>query len=172
MRDISEEDKPKILQDLLNQRYQAEHHMRQRSADFTKWILGLGVGLLWIILSQTQLTMTQKILTTIFVIFLTGGTIYFLSEICKGFLTNRRIIIRIETLLGFYKSDVYHQDQIILPAEYEKSNDQRVPSHFKSLYTLLIIICLFLVIVIFSNPVEKNDSIDRKPVPSSTTILQ
>ena len=61
MTSISENDKPKILQDLLNQRYQAERLMRQRSTDFTKWILGLGIMLLWIILSQIQLTIIQKV---------------------------------------------------------------------------------------------------------------
>ncbi len=83
--DLPVEDKLRIIQDFLNQRYDAEHKMRQRSADFTKWILGLGVGLIWILLSSVELTSTQKYITSIFIIFFTAGAIYYISEICKGF---------------------------------------------------------------------------------------
>lgn len=160
MININEDEKPKILQDLLNQRYQAEHLMRQRSADFTKWILGLGIGLLWIILSKAQLTMTQKLITSIFVVSFTVGTIYFLREICKGFVNNKKVIIKLESLLGFYKSGVFCDGQSILPPEYKESQNKKAPSHFKSLYTLLIVLCIFLLVVIFSNPVEKNESVN------------
>ena len=156
--EFPEEDKLKIIQDFLNQRYDAEHKMRQRSADFTKWILGLGIGLLWILLSKEHLTNIQKIITSLFVIFFNIGTIYFISEICKGFKANRNIIIKLEKILGFYRKGIYINDSSILPEKYQNINNIKIPSHFKSLYFLLIIICAFLLFVIIYNPAPEDRS--------------
>jgi len=156
MPEISEQEKPRVLQDLLNQRYQMEHLMRQRSVDFTKWILGFGIAFLWIILSQAQLSIFQKVFASIFVLAFTGATLFFIFELCKGFLNNRKIIIRLESLLGFYSAGLYHEKESILPKEYEQSSQVKVPSHFKTLYALLVILCLFLMAVILLNPVHGN----------------
>lgn len=154
MPEISEQEKPRILQDLLNQRYQAEHLMRQRSVDFTKWIIGFGIAFLWIILSQAQLSLFQKIFASVFVITFTGATIFFISEISRGFLNNKKIIVKLESLLGFYSAGLYDEKESILPKEYEQSSQVKVPSHFKTLYALLIILCLLLMAVIWVNPVR------------------
>lgn len=164
--EFPEEDKLRIVQDFLNQRYDAEHKMRQRSADFTKWILGLGIGLLWILLSKEHLTNIQKIITSLFVIFFTIGTLYFIAEICKGFKENRNVIIKLEKILGLYSHGIFIKDSSILPEKYQNINNVKFPSHFKSLYFLLIIICAFLLFVIIYNPTPE-DNIKR---PAQTTI--
>lgn len=166
--ELHEEDKLNIIQDFLNQRYDAEHKMRQRSADFTKWILGLGIGLLWILLSEENLTNIQKVITSLFVIFFTIGTIYFISEICKGFKVNRNIIIKLEKLLGFYDEGIFIEDNSLLPKKYQNTDKIVIPSHFKSLYFLLIIICTFLLFVIIYNPTPENDLV----APNQTTIKE
>ena len=165
--EIPEEEKLRIIQDFLNQRYNAEYKMRQRSADFTKWILGLGIGLLWILLSTKHLTNIQKIITSLFVLFFTIGTIYFISEICKGFKVNRNIIIKLEKVLGFYTKGVFIKDSSILPEKYQTVHEIKIPSHFKSLYFLIIIICAFLLFVIIYNP-PPEENINKPP---QTTII-
>lgn len=152
MINIKEDIKTHIVQDLLNQRYQSEHLMRQRSTDFTKWILGIGVGLLWIILSKDTITLCQTIVLSSFIIIFTSLATYFLYEICRGFMNNRMIIIKLESTLGFYETNAYSKDSTILPIVYKESSNQKIPSHFKTLFALLIVIGILLLITILMVP--------------------
>jgi len=93
---INEDNKIDILRDLLKERYEASHKMRDRSLKFAIWVLGFGIALIWILLSGLSLGLVQKIILTIFVVivgFLTG---IFLKSIDKGFVNNRKVMIRIE----------------------------------------------------------------------------
>jgi len=153
---IKEEEKVKIIQDLLNQRYQAEHMMRERSQDFTKWILGFGIGLLWIILSNNPIFLIQKIILSIFIFILLLLTCYYLVEINKGFKNNRGIIIKLEELLGFYKVNYYLENDSIFPEKYHR----KTFSHFKSLFIFIIVTAITLILLIFTNPINQNDKND------------
>ena len=52
------------------------------------------------------------------------------------------MIINIEETLGFYQKEMYLDNKSILPAEYEDTYNKKTPSHFKTLYSLLLIICI------------------------------
>lgn len=153
---IKDTEKSNIIQDLLNQRYQAEHLMRQRSSDFTKWLLGFGIGLLWIVLSSTPLSLIQKILLSAFIFLLVLSGYYFLYEMYKGFIVNRRIIIKLETALGLYGNNIYLENDSLYPEKYKQIDNVKVFSHFKTLFILLIIISISLITMIFANPVSQD----------------
>jgi hypothetical protein len=153
--DIPEEQKPSIIQSLLNERYSAEHSMRERSVNFTKWILGLGIALLWVLLTKADLELFQKLFAAVFVISYSAASIWFLSEICRGFTNNRRVIVKLESMLKFYEKDYYLKGHTIFPDEYKNSSKHRIPSHFKSLYTLIVVLSVFLTALIVTKPASR-----------------
>jgi len=58
--EISEENKSNVLLAQLHDRYDALHKMRDRSMQFVLWILGLGLGMSWLLINETVLTYSQK----------------------------------------------------------------------------------------------------------------
>jgi hypothetical protein len=62
---ISEEKKIDVLLSQLQERYDALHKMRDRSMQFVLWILGFGLGLAWLLISEASFTLSQKILISI-----------------------------------------------------------------------------------------------------------
>ena len=147
---LEEEQRLEIIQNLLSQKYEAEHKMRERSASFTKWILGLGMALIWILLTKSGFAGWQKLFVSLFVLSFSGVSIWFLSEICKGFRNNRDIVVKLEELLELYEPGVYMKDKPLFPAEYTRAHTNGIPSHFKSLYGLIGILALFLMVLILA----------------------
>ena len=49
---ISEEKKLDVLLAQLQERYDALHKMRDRSMQFVLWILGLGLGMAWLLINE------------------------------------------------------------------------------------------------------------------------
>ena len=129
--------------------------MRERSVNFTKWILGLGIALLWVVLTKTDLDLFQKLFTTLFVISYFAASIWFLSEICRGFTNNHSVIVKLESILKFYEKNHYLKGHAILPDEYKNFSKNRIPSHFKSLYTLIVVLSVFLIVLIVTKPASR-----------------
>lgn len=150
---INDDQKISVLTNMLNERYKAEHNMRDRSVNFTKWILGLGIALLWVLLIKTDLDSFTKFFSSAFIIIYSVLSFWFLLEICKGFKNNRNIIIRLENALSLYEKGNYLNDEAILPQEYKKPySNKRIPSHFLSLYGLLLILAIFLIGLVWLKP--------------------
>lgn len=161
---IPEEEKIKIMQTLLSEKYSAEHKMRERSARFTIWILGLGMALLWILLWKDSLDFYQKLIICAFIVSYSALSLWFLEEICKGFKANREIIIKLEDFLGLYQEGEYLEKDTILPAEYRKIYKRASPSHFKSLYALILVLAIFIIAKVLAAP--------STPITSDKTTLK
>jgi|LSQX01.3.fsa_nt_gb small-conductance mechanosensitive channel len=145
---VDDKRKIDILINLLNERYDASHKMRERSLSFAVWILGLGIALIWLLLNMDiSLSIFQKIILTIFIASIGCLTKKFLFSIETGFKNNREIMIRIEKILGFYEQDIYSKGESIYPESYKNVEDTKV-SHFRSIYlwvyTIFIIIELLI----------------------------
>lgn len=141
---ISGDKKVDVLLNLLNERYAASHRMRERSLNFALWILGFGIGIAWMLLSQITLTFSQKIILTTFVIIIGCLTKIFLCAIEVGFDRNRKVMVKIEETLGCYKANIYSEGTALFPEAY-KTLDKKETSHFKSLYQWVWVIIGVLI---------------------------
>jgi len=158
---IDEKDKINILLNLLTERYNASHRMRERSLNFALWILGFGVAIAWLLLSGVSLTIFQKVVLTIFVIIVSILATYFLHCIKKGFDNNKELIIDIEQALGCYEEGVYINSKSLFPEEY-RENIEELPGfkkvlrllgfHFVSIYIWIIGITSMIILLIWFGP--------------------
>lgn len=164
---INDDKKISVLSNMLNERYKAEHNMRDRSVNFTKWILGLGIALLWILLLKTDLNLFTKYFSSAFIVTYSVLSFWFLLEICKGFKNNRNVMIRLETAMLLYEEGSYLNNEAILPKEYKKPYSKKEsPSHFRSLYGLLFVLAIFLIGLVWYKP--STDKIkNQDPVKSN-----
>lgn len=143
---LDDKEKISVACNLLNERYSAEHNMRERSLNFTIWILGLGIALLWTLTCKTDLIISQQKCFFVFLIAYSGLSLWFLRCIEKGFLNNRKVIIKLESLLGCYQKGFYIKEDTLYPEEYKFDKKQNVTSHFLSLYLLIIALAVFLLV--------------------------
>lgn len=148
---ISEDKKIDILLNLLKERYEASHKMRDRSLKFAIWILGFGIALIWILLGDSPLGFLSKIILTALVIIIGILTGTFLKSIDKGFVNNRAVMINIEEALECYDKGVYLENASLFPNEY-RDLSKKDTSHFRSIYKWLIIIGLVVISVIWIAP--------------------
>ena len=164
METIPENEKPQIIQELLNQKYQAEHLMRERSTNFTKWILGFGLGFIWILLSQKNLSLPQQIIIVIFISLLAGASIYFIYDICKGFKNNRNIVVKLEDCLKLHDKGIYTDGFSLYPSDYKIDYKKKckTPSHFKTLYMLIFITGVIIILITIFHPNPNSKNIDNK----------
>ena len=84
--------------------------------------------------------------------FYSALSLWFLAEICKGFKANRGIIIKLEDFLGLYREGEYLEKDTILPAKYRTLFNRAIPSHFKSLNALIIVLAIFILAVVLAAP--------------------
>lgn len=148
---ISEEKKFEILLAQLQERYEALHKMRDRSMQFVLWILGLGLGMAWLLIDEITLTCSQQRAITCLLILLGFATFWFIYGIERGFKTNRQIMIRLETALRLYEQDFYDIHECILPASFAKEK-RKWTDHFKTLYVFIITVFIALIILTWTNP--------------------
>lgn len=153
--EINESDKTTILLNLLNERYNASHKMRERSMKFTIWILGFGVALIWILLRGEPLIIYHKIVLSLIVLVNTVVTVWFIYSIQKGFTSNKQVMVDIEDCLGCYQEGAYIESKSIFPPEYKKVK-KTFWSHFKSIYVLVITFTCLILILIWINPRKVN----------------
>jgi len=152
---IDEKEKTHILINLLNERYNASHKIRERSLRLTIWVLGSAVALVWILISGTSLTLYQKLILTILVIVLGGITFWFIYALERGFDKNRKVMIDLEEALGCYKEGLYLDSRTLYPNGYKQIREKSLFSHFKSIYALLIPITVLIILLIWLKPLEE-----------------
>ena len=153
---IADERKLDILIAQLDERYGALHKMRDRSMNFVLWILGLGLGLAWLLISEVALNKTQSFLIVAFLTATGLASILFLSAINRGFNHNRAIVIKLETILKLYDDDFYGSLGAVLPREFS-SKKPGWSGHFTTLYGLLAIVFTCLIILTFVNPCRSRE---------------
>lgn len=149
---IDQKVKTTILLNFLSERYNVSHKIRERSLRLTIWILGLAVALVWILVSGTSLTPSQKWILTILVIILGAVTFWFLYSLERGFNKNRKVMIGLEEALGCYEEGVYLASKTLFPSEYKELKKKSRFSHFKSIYILIIPIAILIVVLIWLTP--------------------
>jgi len=159
---ISEEKKLDVLLAQLQERYDALHKMRDRSMQFVLWILGLGLGMAWLLINETVLTYVQRCAITVLLLVLCIVTFLFVYAIGRGFKANRQVIIRLETALKLYEKNYYGISESVLPPQFYS---QKIgwTGHFKTLYGLIIIVYLTLVILTWTNPYKSGSTSSCAP---------
>ena len=168
---ISEEKKLEVLLAQLRDRYDALHKMRSRSMQFVLWILGLGLGMAWLLINETVLTYAQRCAITVLLLVLCIVTFLFVYAIGRGFKTNRQVMIRIEKALKLYEKDCYGMSESILPAQF---SCQKIgwTGHFNTLYGLIIIVFLTLILLTWTNLSKPMSTGDRAPLDPSQIQTQ
>ncbi|OPY74207.1 MAG: hypothetical protein A4E63_00813 [Syntrophorhabdus sp. PtaU1.Bin050] len=136
---VSDDKKVDILINLLNERYDSAHKLRERSYKFTIWLLGIGVAFIGFVVTKPYLTLAQKIVLTIFITVVLLLAAFFLLSMEKGARKNRQVMIRTEEVLGCYKPGIFDDQDALYPADYMKQESPRVP-HFSYLYLWLFVI--------------------------------
>lgn len=161
--DIPEEKKLEILLSQLQERYEALHKMRDRSMQFVLWIIGLGLGMAWLLINETVSTTEQKYAITFLLLVLCIVVWCFVYAIERGFKANRRIMIRIEKALKLYEKDYYDMPKSILPAEFSR---QRIgwTGHFSSLYMLIFVVFIALIVLTWINPCKPKSTDSSAPL--------
>lgn len=146
---LDEDQKFQALLAELQERYHASHKMRERSVQFTLWISGMGIGLGWLLISQTNLVMPQRIALTLLILALFACTLYFIFGLRRGFDKNRNTLIRCEKALGLFETGLFLEDASILPSEYQGIKI-RWSDHFSTLCLWLGIVAVALLILTWS----------------------
>jgi len=145
---INDDKKVDILLSLLNERYDASHRMRERSLNFAIWILGFGIAVAWMLLRDINLSISQKVVLTIFIVIIGYLTKKFLLCIEAGFNANKEVMVTLEEALECYEQNKYIEGKSLYPEEYKKS-DRTKTSHFKSLYEWIWVIIVLLASLIW-----------------------
>lgn len=146
-----DDQKHQTLLAALQERYNASHNMRERSIQFTLWISGMAIPIGWLLISQQQLALVQKLALTLFIVALFGGTAWFMLGLKRGFLKNREVMIRCERALGMYETGVYLADSPLLSAEYCSTN-RKWSDHFSTLTVWLLTVAMSLLILAWMAP--------------------
>lgn len=149
--EISEEKKVEVLLTQLHERYEALHKMRDRSMQFVLWILGLGLGMAWLLINETSLSCNQQKAVSCLLVLLGFATILFIYGIERGFKSNRQIIIKLETALNLYDQDFYGTPEAILPPQFAKKK-KRFTDHFKTLHAIIAAVFIALIVLTWTNP--------------------
>jgi len=163
--EIPEEKKLDILMAQLKERYTALHNMRDRSTHFALWIVGLGLGMAWLLISQVRLSTLQAIELVIFLIAVGIFSINLIRAIERGFDNNRDVMVKIEKLLRLYEKGAYGPGDSILPKEFSGTRF-KWSGHFPTLYMLMttvFVLLIFLTLTNLMHPPASSQS--QKPTP-------
>ncbi len=146
--EISGDKRADVLLALLKERYEASHKMRDRSYNFSVWIMGLGMALVWLILSRPDICSNQRITLSALVVAMGLLSFRFLRNIDRGFEGNRAIMIRIERTIGCYEKSLYCDEESLYPKRYQELG-KTATSHFLSLYILLVTLGLGIIALLW-----------------------
>ena len=155
----------------LSERYMALHNMRDRSMQFTIWILGLGLALGWLLLSEIALTPIQSRVLLAFLIFIPLASHLFLRGIHTGFKNNMVIARRLERALLLLEPGAYLDTKAILDENFAGKKPyapkhlngriqhaMKCTDHFHTLNCLLITVFLLLFLLTLANPCGRQNS--------------
>ena len=148
---IGEEKKIDIVLAQLAERYSALHCMRDRSMQFTLWILGFGLGMAWLILSEVAFSSRQATLGLLFLLVMGAASLFFPRGIHVGFNNNMAIAARLESALGLFQAGFYHRTMPILNDDFARNN-RKPTGHFVTLYFLMGSVYTLLIIMLLVNP--------------------
>lgn len=163
--EIPDDKKIEILLAQLEERYTALHNMRDRSMQFALWILGFGLGMAWLLISEVTLNILQMVTLAIFLAVIGLLSINFVRAIEQGFNNNRNVVVKIETILKLYEKNTYDSEGSILPKEFSEKKF-KASGHFATIYSLMVAIFIFLIILTLTNPCKHNVSSDEPPQPN------
>lgn len=162
--EIPEEKKLDILIAQLKERYTALHNMRDRSLRFALWILGLGLGMAWLLISQARLSTLQAIELVLLLIAVGIFSINLIRAIERGFDNNRDVMVKIEKSLKLHEKGAYSPGDSILPKEFSDSGF-KWSGHFPTLYMLMITVFVLLIILTLTNLMHSSGS-SQSPRPT------
>jgi hypothetical protein len=160
---LKDDQKIQVLLIQLQERYAAAHKMRERSTKFAIWLSGMAIGLAWLLISHQTLAFFQRIALTLLITTLWTGAGVFILGLRKGFQSNRRAMISSEVALGMYETDLYLQEDSLLPAAYEQIK-RKWNDHFSTLCVWLCVVALSLLILAWTCPdrAASNVSTEKK----------
>ncbi len=156
-----------ILLAQLQERYGACHKMRDRSTQFSLWILGFGLGMAWLLITGPALSIQQRTVVCLFLLSVGFVSFLFIHAIERGFNNNREIVIRLENSLKFYEAGSYGSEHSILPAEF-LDKKAKWSGHFRTLYYLMGLVFVLLIILTIINPCESKPVTGRTSEPTGT----
>ncbi len=148
---LNDDQKVQVLLTQLQERYCASHNMRERSTQFVLWISGMAIGLAWLLISQPNIALMQRIALTLLIAALSIGSLIFIKGLQKGFINNRKAMIACERSLKMYETGAYIAERSLLPDAYAKNN-RRWSDHFNTLIVWLSIITVSLIILTWTCP--------------------
>lgn len=111
---IPKDKKIEILCFQLGERYRAMHEIRNRVQNISLWLLGLfATGGGWFMQANIILNGLQKVLLGLVVaVVYSVIRFYYLYDLDKGFINQRKITAKIEDCLGLYSNNVYTKKSV------------------------------------------------------------
>jgi len=148
--ELNNEQKTTILLSALEERYNSIHIIRDRVQNTCIWTLGLlltAAG--WLVQSTTVLTCKQKIIFSIFIVFVfTVVRCFYLKDLNKGFKSQQKIAARIEETLCLYETDVFgNSGSSVYPKEWKNSGDKDGQGNFFSTSYYLLYAGVFILLL-------------------------
>ncbi len=157
---IKDNEKANIVLNLLNERYNASHKIREQSEKFTIWVLGFAISVIGFLLFKSPgLALLQKIMLSVIAIIIVALTGWRQYALYKGFIANRKVMITLEETLGVYDVGTYIESKTLYPDRYRQID--RIPSrkgltyHFYVTFALILSIFLLLIVLIWASPTNK-----------------
>ena len=147
--EISDEKKVDVLLNLLKERYESAHKLRERSYNFTIWLLGIGVVFIGFVVTKPCFLFSQRVSLTIFVVVIMLLASFFLWSMEKGARKNRQVMIRTEEVLGCYQAGFFGGKESLYPTDYLKQKRSRT-RHFYYLYLWLFMIAGCVIALLWS----------------------
>jgi hypothetical protein len=142
-----------ILLEALSERYRSLAVIRDRVQAVALWVLGLlAAASGWIIVEHPLLSCERRVSFSlmVIVIFLLLRLIYF-RDLQRGFVTQQRVAVRIETELGLYGPELNKsgQGESIYPESWQKAGNTDGGGRFFKTNSLLLLagVILFLVVL-------------------------
>lgn len=149
--EIEQSQKVEILLNLLDERYNASHEMRNRSTKFAIWLLGFVlVANGWLIVNGHKLSYCENILISLFITFLGFFAGLFIEGIRRGFNNNRDVIIKLEDTLDCYEVGAYKEKESIYPPAYKDNGGLSWFGHFETLYMWIISTYVITILIIWN----------------------
>lgn len=147
--ELTQEQKFQILIETLKQRYEAAHKIRERSMQFSVWLFGYAILLIWAMVTECSPSLTQKILLASMSMVIFGASAWFIHSLDKGFDNNRDVMITCEKILGLYDVGCFSEGESVLPPSYAKCGRKAV-NHFCTLEIMMVILGILVFFAILA----------------------
>lgn len=127
------------LRDELAERRRALSEIRGTAYKIVAVVSAAGIVLFWLLLTECNLTISQTIALSIFVIAMTGFVYFFLNSLHKGFQKNRETMVKLETRLGLYNNK-------LLPMDYQCTKEKSTDfMHMTKWFILFVAVAILAV---------------------------